>query len=344
MQEAHSPAGQPGEPNPRYSIVVPVYGNEGTIPALVEALDGVAGRLEAPMEVVFVDDCGPDRSIEVLRDQIAGQDPGYSARVIRHSRNFGSFAAIRTGLGRIRGEYAAVMAADLQEPPELALGFFAQLEDGADVVVGTRTGRSDPGLTALASNVYWKLYRRFVWREMPPGGIDVFGCNRRFADRLLELEESNSSLVTLLMWLGFDRREVPYERLPRAVGESGWSFRKKLRYLSDSVYSFTDLPIRLLLFVGAVGTIVSLLVAATVVTARLAGAIDVPGYTATIIAISVIGALILFALGIIGAYVWRTYENTKGRPVAIVMDEIELEPKGSGAGTRPASSPEEVGR
>ncbi|HKJ35663.1 MAG TPA: glycosyltransferase, partial [Solirubrobacterales bacterium] len=254
----------------------------------------------------------------------AREGRSFSARLARHSRNFGSFAAIRTGLGAASGEYVAVMAADLQEPPSLIERFFEALEGGEDIVVGTRTGRADPWPSRVSSRLFWALYRRFVWREMPVGGVDVFGCTREFANRLLELREANTSLVTLVLWLGYQRAEIPYERLPRAAGKSAWSFRRKLRYLSDSVYSFTDLPIRVLLFLGIFGVLSSILVATTVAVARLAGAIDVPGYAATVIVVALLGAINLFALGIIGAYVWRGYENTKGRPDAVVMSEVEL--------------------
>ena len=156
---------------------------------------------------------------------------------------------------------------------------------------------------------------------MPAGGIDVFGCTSTFRDHLVKLAESNSSLVALCLWLGFRRSTVEYGRLAREHGRSAWTLRKKLKYLSDSIFSFTDLPIRLLLAGGMLGVVASIAVATIVGVARLTGVIDVPGYAATMTVIAFFATLNLGGLGVIGAYVWRTFENTKGRPEAVVMAE-----------------------
>jgi glycosyltransferase involved in cell wall biosynthesis len=311
----------------RYSIVVPVYGNERSVPLLLERLAGLTSRLPGGMEAVFVVDGSPDGSSALLADLLPHQP--YASTLVLHSRNFGSFAAIRTGLERARGEYTGVMAADLQEPPELMVEFFAKLESGdADLVVGTRRTRADPALHRLAARTFWALYRRLVQNDMPIGGVDVFACTRVFRERLLALEEANSSLVAQTIWLGFRRATVEYDRQPRDPehGASGWTLRKKLKYLSDSVFSFTDLPIRLLLAAGCVGIVASLTLAALVVAARLAGVIDVPGYAATVVVIAFFAALNLAGLGVIGSYVWRAFENTKRRPGSIVMDERTFDP------------------
>jgi len=312
----------------QYSIVVPVYGNERSVPALLERLASLATELSGNLEVIFVVDGSPDGSAALLGELLPLQP--YTSMLVLHSRNFGSFAAIRSGLKRARGEYAGVMAADLQEPPELMLEFFETLESGeTDIVVGVRRTRDDSALSRLASTVFWALYRRLVRRDMPAGGVDVFACTRVFRDRLLALEEAHSSLVAQTLWLGFRRAAVEYDRQPRDPehGKSAWTLRKKAKYLSDSVFSFTDLPIRLLLAAGCVGIVASLALAALVVVARLAGWIDVPGYAATVVVIAFFAALNLAGLGIIGSYVWRAFENTKRRPVAIVMGEYTFERK-----------------
>jgi glycosyltransferase involved in cell wall biosynthesis len=241
------------------------------------------------------------------------------------SKNFGSFAAIRAGLATASGPHYAVMAADLQEPPELIQAFFHALEqDEADVVVGAREGRADPLATRFSSEAFWWLYRKLVHPEIPPGGIDVFGCNQRFRDEVLRLEESHTSLVGLICWLGFRRKVVPYRRLARKHGRSAWSLRRKMRYLLDSVFSFTDLPIRLLGLAGGIGLVASLLVSAIVLVARALSWIEVPGYTPTILVVSLLGSLNLLSFGIVGSYVWRTYENTKRRPDFVVMEALEF--------------------
>lgn len=310
-----------------FSLVIPVYQNEGSIPDLIEALVGIAGSLESAhdmrMEVVLVVDGSPDASHRLLAECIART--GLHAQLILHSRNFGSFAAIRTGLAAATGEFFGVMAADLQEPPALMLEFAAGLAEGEfDVLVGTRQSRADPLASRLASTIFWRAYRACVSPDMPVNGVDVFACNKLFRDHLLTLEEANSSLVGLIYWLGFRRGEVTYSRLPRLHGKSGWTFRKKYRYLLDSVFSFTDLPIRLLTMFGLVGLLVSVPLGLAAVIARLSGLIDVPGYAATIVAVAFFGAINALGLGVIGSYAWRTYENTKRRPLSLVASHLRF--------------------
>jgi hypothetical protein len=218
------------------------------------------------------------------------------------------------------------MAADLQEPPELVQSFDKQLRSGTcDVVVGARTSRADPALSRAASNVFWFAYRRWVQPEMPAGGVDVFGCTRQVRDEILKLEESNSSLVGLLLWVGFRREVVPYHRRARASGRSAWTFAKKVRYLSDSIFNFSDLPMRLLFRLGCLGMFASTLGAAIVIVAKLMRRITVPGYTATLLTVVFFGALNCMGLGIIGGYVFRTLENTKRRPNFLVATRASFE-------------------
>ena len=301
----------------KYSLIIPVYKNQASIPRLIEALKFMDDELNGLMEVVFVVDGSPDQSYTILRDEI--EKLNFPAQLLAHSRNFGSFPAIRSGLEAARGEYFGVMAADLQEPPELLITFFKALhENECDVAIGTRISRNDPFISRLSSGFFWGLYRRLVVPDMPKGGVDVFGCNRQFRDKLLELEESRSSLIGLIFWLGFRRKLVGYERQLRQEGSSAWTFSRKLDYMMDSIFAFTDYPIRLLIRIGSIGSILAIFFGIVILIARLAGAIEVPGYTALMIAILNLSALNLFGLGMVGTYAWRGYENSKQRPLAVV--------------------------
>jgi len=305
------------------SLVIPVYKNEENVPELLAALDELADDLAGRLEVVFVVDGSPDASWAKLREALPGRR--FASQLCLLARNFGSFAAIRAGLSEARGQYFAVMAADLQEPPSLIVDFFRALEkEPIDVAIGVRTGRADPLLTRLSSHLYWGLYRRFVQRDMPSGGVDVFACNRSFRDRLLALGESNSSLVGLLLWLGHRRKLVHYQRAERQHGRSAWTMRKKLRYLADSVFAFSDLPVRLLIGLGALGMTSAVVLGVVVLAARLGGYTHVPGYTATVLSIFFFAGLNSLGLGIIGSYVWRAFENTKGRPSSVTMIKEEF--------------------
>ncbi len=301
----------------KYSVIIPVYKNEGSIALLLDVLKTMNQQLEGHMEAVFVVDGSPDNSYNLL---LAGINTlGFPAQLLAHSRNFGAFPAIRSGLKAARGQYFAVMAADLQEPPELLIAFFQALAQGeCDVAIGTRNSRCDPIFSRLTSGIFWGLYRRLVVHDMPAGGVDIFGCNRQFRDQLLQLEESRSSLIALIFWLGFRRKYVSYERQERQQGKSAWTFRKKIDYMMDSIFAFTDYPIRLLIRVGAIGSFLATFFGCVIIIARLAGIIHVPGYAATTLAVLLLGALNLFGLGLIGTYAWRGYENSKQRPLAII--------------------------
>ena len=300
------------------SLIIPVYKNEANIPSLLEALCQLQTDHGRDMEVVFVVDGSPDQSLLALRNALPGMP--FQTQLLSLSRNFGAFAAIRAGLEAARGSYFAVMAADLQEPPALVQQMYDSLAaDECDVAYGERTKRHDPFLSRMASHTFWQLYRKFVSPDIPRGGVDIFGCNTYVRDQLLALTERNSSLVGLLFWVGFRRKSFPYERAEREIGTSAWTFLKKWKYMQDSIFSFSDLPISLLLGVGFFGMLISGFVAVAVLVTALAGKIDVPGYAATMMALLFFGMLQILSIGVLGIYVWRIYENTKGRPLHIVM-------------------------
>jgi glycosyltransferase involved in cell wall biosynthesis len=313
------------------SLVIPVYKNESSLADLLEAVAELANRLGPDFEVVFVVDGSPDRCAAVLREQLPGAP--FRSKLLLHSRNYGSFAAIRTGIEAASGDMFAVMAADLQEPPELIEEFFHILEsDSADVVVGTRATREDPWRSRLAARAFWWLYKKLVNADIPDGGVDVFGCNAEFREQLLGLRESHSSLVGLIFWLGFRRETVTYSRRARKHGQSAWTLRGKLDYLMDSIFAFSDLPIRLLLVAGISGLGVSLAFGIAVVVSRATGAFDVPGYAATVSTVLFFGALNTLGIAIVGSYVWRSYANTQRRPLAVVMQRFEFGDRGAAQG------------
>jgi polyisoprenyl-phosphate glycosyltransferase len=306
-----------------YSIVIPVYKNEASLSDLLLTLDGISKRLNSALEVVFVVDGSPDESFQRLAVELPGVS--FKSKLIALSRNFGSFSAIRVGLQKATGPYFAVMAADLQEPADLIVAFFDELaKNEADLVVGTRVSRDDPFLSRIGSQLFWGFYRRLVQPELPRGGIDVFGCNAAFQHELLKLEESHTSLVGLVVWLGFRRKAIPYKRKRRQHGRSAWTLTKRMRYLADSSFSFSDLPIKVLLWLGLIGLLISAVFSIVLLWARFTGRIQVPGYSPIVLTIIFFGSINLICLGIVGAYVWRVYENTKKRPGAVVLREMQF--------------------
>ncbi len=300
------------------SLVIPLYkSEEGLSRLLTELLKLQRQLLPEPFEVVFVVDGSPDRCYQILAERLPGLP--LRSQLITLSRNFGSFAAISAGLRWAGGDIFAVLAADLQEPPELVLEFARILRaNDADICFGVRAGRSDPWLTELMSTAFWNLYRRFVIKDMPPGGVDIFGCNRVVRDQLLSLPEVNSNLIALLFWVGFRRRFVMYRRMPRLEGKSAWTLSKKLKYSFDSIFNFTDLPIQCLLAAGIGTSLLSMVLGSIVLWGRMRGTITIAGYTPIVLMIMFFGGLTVLGLGVVGQYLWLSLRNARGRPDFIV--------------------------
>ena len=299
------------------SLVIPVYKNEENLPRLFRELEAFAASFGSPLEIVFVVDGSPDASLRILQERL----PAWPLRtqLIELSRNFGSFAAIAAGLQHGRGGYFAVISADLQEPLELVAEFHRVMAAGqADVVFGHRTSRADPRGSHLMSESFWQLYRRYVVPEMPEGGVDMFGCTRQVRDHVIAMREVNTNLIALLFWLGFRRAFVPYERRARLEGRSAWTLGRKLRYALDSVFSFTDLPIRALLLLGTIGTGLAVVAGVTVFIGWLTGRVPVLGYTPLMLVITFFGGLTALGLGITGQYLWLTLQNARARPNFVV--------------------------
>jgi len=323
------------------SLVIPLYKSEENLPRLLEELVKLAGRISGVLEVVFVVDGSPDRCHAQLEQRLPRL--GLNTQLLSLSRNFGSFSAISAGLAAGKGDYFGVLAADLQEPPELIVQFVEALQSGeADIVFGVRSGRSDPWLSELFATLFWRLYRRFVLPEMPDGGVDVFGCTREVRDQLLSLKELDTNLIALLFWLGYRRKYVLYQRQPRLEGASAWTFAKKLRYCVNSIFSFTDLPVRILLGAGGIGSAVALLLGAIVFACKMLGLIPEPGYTPIILAVMFFGGLTTFGLGIVGQYLWISLQNSRNRP-GFIVSRRQTFAGDRGLGTPAGGSDTEIG-
>ena len=308
----------------KHSLVVPVYGNEATIPELLRQIAALEQQMGDSFEVVFVVDGSPDNSYALLKLRLP-QMP-FPSQLICLSRNFGSFAAIRAGMLHAKGESVATLAADLQQPVSSIPRFFDALERGADIALGQRASRDDPWPSRAASAAFWRMYRRFVQPQMTSGGVDAFACTRQVRDVLVALPEANSSLVGLLFWVGFRREHVTYPRVARPAGKSGWRFGRKVRYAFDSAFAFSDLPITVMIAAGAIGIGGAIAAGVAVLAAWLMGAVDVRGYTPLILAVLFSFSTTLLALGIVGGYVWRIFENTKGRPMHLVQSIEHVQP------------------
>jgi glycosyltransferase involved in cell wall biosynthesis len=306
-----------------YSFVIPVYKNEESLLELLSTLEDTLAGKPFSTEIIFVIDGSPDSSAETLHS--IAKSSRLNIKVVTHSRNFGSFAAIRSGLSLAEGSLVGVMSADLQEDPLVVLKLFRSLEiEEADIAFGVRMFRNDPFFSKLVSSSYWHLYRRLINRDIPKGGVDVFACRREVLTQINSMREVNTSLIGLLYWVGYRRVYVEYERNLRKHGKSSWTFKKKLKYMADSVFSFSDLPIRIVRGLGIVGFMFSIFYGTFLVIASIAGKVEVPGYAPIMLAITFGNSSILIALSILGSYLWRVYENSQGRPVAVITTQTGI--------------------
>lgn len=302
-----------------YGIVIPLYKSLDNLSPLLERLDSYFALYGNKLQIVFVDDGCPQGSFLFLKSKL--ELMRYNYKLIKLSRNFGAFTAIRAGLKNCDAQYVAVMAADLQEPRELVEDIFKKLSAGHDVVFGCRKKRNDSFFTNLFSNIFWRFYRKFVIRDIPKGGIDIFGINFKVNTELSTFTEQNASLIGILFWIGYDREYVFYERQVRAIGKSSWSLAKKINYFYDSIFAFSDLPLRLLLYVGVLGMCLSFFMAVVVIISKLTGLITVSGYAAVVCVVLFFTFFQSFSFGLIGSYLSRIYDNSKGRPLFLIAEK-----------------------
>lgn len=305
-------------------MVVPVYGNEESLPDLLQQMSALHQRYP-DVEGVFVVDGSPDNSYALLRLRLPAMP--FPSTLVSLSRNFGSHAAIRAGMASVNADAFAILAADLQQPVSSVDQFFEALDGGAEIVIGERSSRDDRWTSRLAADLFWILYRRFIDRRMTRGGVDSFACTRQVREVLLSLPEASSNLTGLLFWVGFRRAAVSYPREARTSGRSGWTLARKLRYAFDTAFAFSDLPITIMLTSGVLGISVAVSFSVLLLVARLTRAVEVPGYTAIMLAVLFSFSTLLLGLGIIGGYVWRISESTKGRPSYLVSSVEQMAPR-----------------
>lgn len=303
----------------KLSIVIPVYYNEKNLEPLYEDIkEKIIDRIDYEYELVMVDDGSGDASYEVMKS-LSERDP--NVRIFRLSRNFGSHAAILCGLEKASGDCAVVKAADLQEPTELILEMVEKWREGYRVVLATRAGREEGRGQTFFANFYYSLVRKTALPSMPKGGFDVYLVDRKVIGVLAALEERNSALTGQILWSGFRTAEVPYIRKEREIGESRWTLKKKIRLVMDTLFSFSTLPIKVVEVIGAVSFVGSLIWAVIELILKLSGLIEVTGFALMFIFQLFSFGVIMLTIGIIGEYLWRTFDASRNRPPYIIEEE-----------------------
>ncbi len=304
----------------RLSIVIPVYFNEDTLKPLYDDLkEKVLPALE-DYEIVFVDDGSGDSSWIVM-NQIREADD--RVKCVRLSKNFGEHAALLAGLSVCTGDCAVTKQADLQEDSSLILEMYDSWKKGNKVVLAIRKSRKENPIKVFFANRYYSLIRKIVNKNMPKGGCDCYLIDRKVIEVIERLDEKNSSLTLQVMWVGFKTDMVYFDRKDREVGKSRWTLAKKVKLVIDSVMSFSYAPMRLMMGLGVVFDILALaLLIATIVEKIVKGEAFVPGYASLMCVVLFGFGIIMFMLGILGEYIWRTLDASRNRP-PFIIDEVK---------------------
>jgi polyisoprenyl-phosphate glycosyltransferase len=301
----------------RISVVVPVYFNAESLPRLARALADVEARADFSLEPIFVDDGSGDESWARIREIT---DSWPQARGIRLTRNFGSQMAIVAGLDEATGDAAAVLSADLQEPPDLVPRMVEAWRGGATAVIAVRSSRPEPWPSRAAAGIYYRMLRRLAFRAMPAGGFDCFLIGRPAIDFLTSSREVHTSLPGLILWGGFPTALVAYERVARREGASRWTFAKKVKFFLDSVISFSYAPLRWMSVFGATLAIVAFAYAALIIGMKLFRGLPIRGWTSLMVAVAFFSGVQLLSLGILGEYLWRTLDAARARRGFLVRE------------------------
>jgi dolichol-phosphate mannosyltransferase len=303
----------------KVSIVIPVYYNQDNLEPLYEDIKKkIFVHTEHDWEIVMVNDGSGDESLKVMK-QLAKEDE--RIKLISLSRNFGSHSAILCGLSNCTGDCAVVKAADMQEPTELILDMVKSWEKGNNVVLAVREGREESKKQTLFANFYYWLVRKTALPNMPKGGFDVYLLDRKVITVLENLDEKNSALTGQILWSGFKTDTIYYTRLAREIGESKWTLKKKVRLVMDTLFSFTTLPITAVLGLGIISMFVAIVWAVVAIISKIVGRIDVIGWTTLFIFQLFSFGLIMITLGILGEYLWRTFDASRNRPPYIIEEK-----------------------
>lgn len=302
----------------KLSIIIPVYWNEDTLELLYDDLKKkVLGRLE-DYELVFVDDGSGDHSWEII-NKIKDLDD--RAVCVKLSRNFGEHSALLAGFSVCTGDCAVTKQADLQEDSEIILEMYESWKKGDKVVLAVREERDDSFATKFFAGLYYKLMQKFANKNMPSGGCDCYLLDRQVIEVLLKLDEKNSSLTLQVLWAGFRTDKIYFHRREREIGKGRWTFAKKFKLVLDSMVSFSYVPIRMMWIIGILFFVFSVIMGIEVFVEWFTVGTPVAGWSSLMCVVLCSSGLILLMLGMLGEYIWRTFDAARKRP-PFIIDEV----------------------
>lgn len=303
---------------PKLSVIIPCYFNEDNIPVTASALIENESLLPSDfsVEYILVDDGSKDNTwaaICAFRDSAPEKVKG-----IKLVTNVGSHNAILAGMHYATGDCNVILAADLQDPPELIPQMIVHWLRGYKLVIANRTDREEKlSQRIFASSFHW-LMKRFALENVPEGGFDLVLFDADVRQQLVNMSENHTHILYLMTWLGYDYVSIPYTRRKRDIGVSRWTLKKKIKLFIDAFVSFSYLPIRLISVMGLVLGVIAMLYGIFLIVSRLMGYITISGWSSMMIVILFVGAFQMIAIGIIGEYVWRVLDAARKRPSFVV--------------------------
>ena len=305
---------------PTISFIIPVFRNEGSLKITFNKISNVLKEhqvySEWESEFIFVNDGSDDGSENELRNL----NQSYSnISVITFSRNFGQVPALIAGYRHAKGDMVCNISADLQDPPSLIISMLELIQKGNHIAIGTRIDREDGFLNNITSNFFYGLMSK-VLPKMPKGGFDFVMMSRLAVNEFNKIDERNRFFQGDILWLGFSISWLPYKREKRTIGKSQWTLGKKVKYFIDGMLNTSYLPIRIMSLIGIITSLAGFLYALLIVYLRIFHSTPFTGWAPIMVIILIIGGLIMLMLGVIGEYIWRIYDESRGRNIYVIRD------------------------
>jgi len=309
---------------PELSIVIPVFNEEAVIPSLVARLRQIMDQLSPlEIEVVLMDDHSSDRTSEMLRE-VSRRDPAF--RYARLAKNSGSHVAILAGLGETRGQSAVFLAADLQDPPELIPRMLELWRGGSHVVWAVREEREGVSrVNVFLSNMFYRLLTLMGEVNLPPSGCDFALLDRKVIDALLKSAGSHPSLIGEIARLGFSQAQITYTKQARVAGTTKWTLGRKLKAFADAFVLFSYAPLRTMSYMGMLCSLSGFAYALLIIVMRLRNSTPVQGWSSLMVVVLVLGGIQMMMLGVLGEYLWRTFEAARQRPIYFLEETSEVD-------------------
>ncbi|MCC6684060.1 MAG: glycosyltransferase family 2 protein [Bacteroidia bacterium] len=300
------------------SVIIPVFNEQANILTMYQRLQKVTEQLQVKAEYLFVNDGSRDHSMQVIKGLATSDE---RVKYIDFSRNFGHQVAVSAGLDACTGEAIVIIDADLQDPPELIIDLYKKMQEGYAVVYAKRRSRTGEGfMKKFTAKLFYRILSRITNIEIPVDAGDYRIISRQVADILNQMPEQHKYLRGQIAWVGFNQSFVEYDRQERHAGQTGYTYRKMIRFALDGITSFSRFPLKVATIAGFVVSGITFLLMIYTLYSRLILKNYEPGWASLMMTILFIGGVQLIGIGIIGEYIGRMSDNVRGRPLYIVKE------------------------